>query len=72
MENYEIRTSCDELLGAGNTVYEAVKSALLKISVDEFIEYGTYCDEITEGIFGYSCFELYDIAAELDKENAVQ
>ena len=65
MKNYEIRTGCDELIGKGETL-EAVLSALKEISVDDFIDYCTYCEETTEGIEQYSMFELYDLAIELE------
>ena len=65
MKNYEIRTSCDELLGAGDTVENAIKSALDKMTVDDFVGYCTYCIETTEGIVRYSMFELYDMAVAL-------
>ena len=50
MKNYEIRTQCDELIGAGNTVENAIKAALNKISVDDFINYCTYCVDTTDHI----------------------
>ena len=65
MKNYEIRTQCDELIGAGNTVENAIKAALDKISVDDFIEYCTYCVDTTDNIERYSMFELHDMAAAL-------
>lgn len=65
MKNYEIRTNCDELVGNGETLENAVLSTLNKISVDDFIDYCTYCEETTEGIEQYSMFELYDLAIEL-------
>lgn len=65
MKNYEIRTQCDELIGAGNTIETAIKVALNKISVDDFIDYCTYCIETTDHIESYSMFELYDMAAAL-------
>ena len=66
MKNYEIRTNCDELVGNGETLENAVLSTLNKISVDDFIDYCTYCEETTEGIEQYSMFELYDLAIELE------
>ena len=66
MKNYEIRTNCDELVGSGETLQNAVISALNEISVDDFIDYCTYCEETTEGIEQYSMFELYDLAIELE------
>ena len=68
MKNYEIRTNCKEIIGKGETVEKAVLSALKKISVEDFIEYCTYCEETTEGIEQYSMFELYDLAIELENE----
>lgn len=65
MKNYEIKTSCDEIIGKGTTLEEAVKNALHNISVEDFIEYGTYCEETTENIENFSCLELYDIAKEI-------
>ena len=66
MKNYEIITGSNELVGSGKTLKEAVLSALDKISVDDFVDYCTYCDETTEGIEQYSMFELYDLATELE------
>lgn len=66
MKNYEIRTNCDELVGSGETLESAVISALNKISVDDFIDYCTYCEETTEGIEQYSMVGLYDLAIELE------
>ena len=66
MKNYEIRTNCDELVGNGETLENAVLSTLNKISVDDLIDYCTYCEETTEGIEQYSMFELYDLAIELE------
>lgn len=65
MKYYEIKTSCGEIIGTGTTVEEAVKAALHNISVDDFIDYGTYCEEVTENIESFSMFELYDIAKEI-------
>ena len=62
MKHYEIRTQCAELVGEGETIEEAVLSALDKISVDDFIGYCTYAEETTEGVESYSMFELYDLA----------
>ena len=56
MKNYEIRTNCDELIGKGETLEAAVLSALKEISVDDFLDYCTYCEETTEGIEQYSMF----------------
>ena len=66
MKNYEIRTGSNELIGKGETLEKSVISALNKISIDDFIEYCTYCKETTEGIEQYSMFELYDLAVELE------
>ena len=66
MKNYEIITGSNELVGKGETLENAVISALNKISVDDFIDYCTYCNETTEGIEQYSMFELYDLATELE------
>lgn len=66
MKNYEIRTNCEELVGVGETLENAVISALKKISADDFIDYCTYCEETTEGVEQYSMFELYDLAIELE------
>ena len=66
MKNYEIRTGCNELIGKGDTLENAVISALNKITVDDFVDYCTYCEETTEGIEQYSMFELYDLAIELE------
>ena len=68
MRNYEIRTQCDELIGAGDTVENAIKAALNKISVDDFIDYCTYCVETTDNIESFSMFELHDIAADIYAE----
>lgn len=68
MKNYEIRTGCDELIGKGETLEAAVLSALKEISVDDFLDYCTYCEETTEGIEQYSMFELYNLAIELENE----
>ena len=65
MKNYVIKTSCDETIGEGATLEDAVKKALQYISVEDFIEYGTYCEETTENIECYSYLELYDMAKEL-------
>lgn len=62
MKHYEIRTNCDEIIGTGTTVEDAVKAALHNISVDDFIDYGTYCNEVSENIESFSMFELYNIA----------
>lgn len=66
MKNYEIRTGCNELIGKGETLENAVISALDKISLDDFVDYCTYCKETTEGIEQYSMIELYDLAVELE------
>lgn len=65
MKNYVIKTSCDETIGKGATLEDAVKDALHHISVEDFIEYCTYCEETTENIECYSCLELYGMANEL-------
>lgn len=62
MKRYEIRTNSGEIVGTGTTVEKAVNAALHNISVDDFIDYGTYCQEVTENIESFSMFELYDIA----------
>ena len=54
------------MVGKGETLENAVISALNKISVDDFIDYCTYCNETTEGIEQYSMFELYELATELE------
>lgn len=72
MKNYEIRTQCDELIGAGDTVENAIKAALNKISVDDFIDYCTYCVETTDNIERFSMFDLHDIAIEhYEKERTI-
>ena len=68
MKHYEIRTSCDELIGAGNTIENAIKAALDKISIDDFVGYCTYCIETTDNIERFSMFELHDMAAEINAE----
>ena len=71
MKHYEIRTNCDEIIGTGTTVEDAVNAALHNISVDDFIDYGTYCKEVTENIESFSMFDLYDIATEVNGKEEI-
>lgn len=61
MKNFVIMTNGNEIIGTGETIAQAIENALSGCTADDFIDWGCYAEETSEGIESFSMFELYDM-----------